>query len=253
MKTIRHLADRNNNKLKELETLLQHEFSDANLLQQALVHSSFGFEQLEDDQNNETLEFIGDAVLDLAVSDMLFRQYPGIREGELTKMRAGLVKETTLAGMAKKIKLGNFLMLGKGEEASHGRMKASILASTFEALIGAMYLDKGYEKTLQFIITQFKPLLAEKKAGIFAEDPKSLLQERLQERFNRAPTYQLEAEEGPDHAKQFTVSVRFLEKILGTGIGSSKKTAEQQAAENALENSDVWWDEIKDLDDPIER
>jgi len=244
MKSIQHLAHKNINKLKELEALLQHEFADAGLLQQALVHSSFGFEQLEESQNNETLEFIGDAVLDLGVSDMLFHQYPGIREGELTKMRAGLVKETTLARMAKKIKLGSFLMLGKGEEASHGRKKASILASTFEALIGAMYLDKGYEKTLQFIMGQFKPLLAEMKAGIFAEDPKSRLQERLQEQFNRAPTYHLEAEEGPDHAKQFTVSARFLEKILGTGIGSSKKTAEQQAAENALENIDAWWDKL---------
>jgi ribonuclease-3 len=244
MKSIQYLAHRNINRLKELEALLQHEFTDTGLLQQALVHSSYGFEQLEESQNNETLEFIGDAVLDLGVSDMLFHQYPGIREGELTKMRAGLVKETTLARMAKKIKLGDFLMLGKGEEASHGRKKASILASTFEALVGAMYLDKGYEATLQFIITQFKPVLVQKRAGIFAEDPKSRLQERLQEQFNRAPTYHLEAEEGPDHAKKFTVSVRFLEKILGTGIGSSKKTAEQQAAENALKNIDAWWDEL---------
>jgi len=244
MKTIQQLAHKNINKLRELEALLQHEFDNVSLLQQALTHSSFGFEQLEEGQNNETLEFIGDAVLDLAVSDMLFHQYPGVREGELTKMRAGLVKESTLARMAKKIKLGDFLMLGKGEEASHGRKKASILSSTFEALVGGMYLDKGYEATLQFIITQFKPVLAQKRAGIFAEDPKSQLQERLQEQFNRAPTYHLEAEEGPDHAKQFTVSVRFLDKMLGTGIGSSKKSAEQQAAENAIENIDLWWDEL---------
>ena len=242
MDTIPQLAQKNNNKLRELEVLLGYKFSDVNLLQQALIHSSYGFEQLEGSQNNETLEFIGDAVLDLAVSDMLFHLFSRSREGELTKMRAGLVNETTLARMAQNINLGGFLMLGKGEEASHGRKKASILSSTFEALIGAMYLDSGYESTLKFINSQFKPLLADRMEGIFVEDPKSLLQERLQEQFNRAPTYHLNDEQGPDHAKQFTVSVRFLEKTLGTGIGSSKKIAEQQAAENALENIDSWWD-----------
>jgi ribonuclease III len=245
MKTIPQLTHKNKNKLKELEGLLQHEFSDPSLLQQALIHSSFGFEQLKEDKNNETLEFIGDAVLDLAVSDMLFHQYPGIREGDLTKMRANLVKESTLAKMARKIKLGDFLLLGKGEEASQGWKKASIMASTFEALVGAMYLDSGYEKTLQFISTHFKPLLSEKMTGIFAEDAKSQLQERLQEHFNRAPTYHLEAQEGPDHAKRFTVSVRFMEKNLGTGSGSSKKGAEQQAAEDALDNMESWWDEFQ--------
>jgi ribonuclease III len=245
MKTISQLAGKNRNKLKELEVLLQHEFLDINLLQQALIHSSFGFEKLESGQNNETFEFIGDAVLDLAVSDILFRQYPGIREGELTKMRAGLVKETTLAKMARKIKLGDFLMLGKGEDASQGRKKTSILACTFEAIAGAMYLDSGYEKTLGFISTQFKPLLSEKMTGLIAEDAKSQLQEMLQEQFNQAPTYHLEAQVGPDHAKKFTISVRFLGKILGTGSGSSKKAAEQQAAEDAVENLASWWDEFE--------
>lgn len=244
MKTISQLAHKNNNKLKELEMVIGHTFTEVVILQQALVHSSFGFEQLEGGQNNETLEFIGDAVLDLAVSDILFHLYPGIREGELTKMRAGLVKEATLAKMAKKMKLGDFLMLGKGEEASHGRMKASILASTFEALVGAMYLDSGYETALQFISSHFKPMLAEKMEGILFEDAKSQLQERLQEQFNQAPTYQLDAEEGPDHARKFTVSTRFSEKILGVGTGSSKKAAEQEAAEKALESIDSWWDEI---------
>jgi len=245
MKTISQLTNKNENKLKELETLLQHEFLDINLLQQALIHSSFGFEKLETGQNNETLEFIGDAVLDLAVSDILFHFYPGIREGDLTKMRAGLVKETTLAKMARKIQLGDFLLLGKGEDASQGRKKGSILASTFEAVAGAMYLDSGYEKTLEFISTQFKPLLSEKIAGVFAEDAKSHLQERLQEQFNLAPTYHLETQEGPDHAKKFTVSVRFMGKILGTGSGSSKKGAEQQAAENAIDNMESWWDDFQ--------
>lgn len=244
MKSIRYLARENINKLEELETLLGYEFSDRTLLQQALVHSSYGFEQLEGGRNNETLEFIGDAVLDLAVSDILFHLYPGIREGELTKMRSGLVREAALAKMASSLRLGEFLMLGRGEEASQGSKKPSILSSSFEALVGALYLDAGFEKSLQFIRGRYEPVLTEKVEEICGDDAKSLLQERLQEHFARAPTYHLEAEEGPDHAKKFTVSVRFLEKVLGTGTGSSKKTAEQQAAENALADIDSWWNEL---------
>ena len=244
MKTIRQLAHENKNKLQGLEVLLGYKFYDVILLQRALVHSSFGFEQLEDGQNNETLEFLGDAVLDLAISDMLFHMYPGIREGELTKMRAGLVKEATLARLAKGIKLGEFLMLGKGEELSHGRSKSSILASVLEALLGAMYLDKGYENVLHFISSHFAPMLPENKEGVLVEDAKSQLQEKLQEQFNQAPIYHLEAEEGPDHAKKFTVSAMFMTMVLGTGTGSSKKTAEKQAAEKALATLNSWWGEL---------
>jgi ribonuclease-3 len=245
MKTIEQLAQENNFKLQGLEKLIGYKFSDAALLQKALVHSSFGFEQLDDGQNNETLEFIGDAVLDLAVSDMLFHMYPGIREGELTKIRAGLVKESTLARMAKGIKLDNFIMLGKGEESAHGRKKYSILSSAFEALVGAMYLDKGYDNARQFISSHFAPMLPAKKEKMLVDDAKSHLQEKLQEQFNQAPTYHLDAEEGPDHAKKFTVSVRYMKEILGVGIGSSKKVAQQQAAETALATLDSWWEELK--------
>jgi ribonuclease-3 len=247
MKTIEQLAQENNFKLQGLEKLIGYKFSDATLLQKALVHSSFGFEQLVDGQNNETMEFIGDAVLDLAVSDMLFHMYPGIREGELTKMRAGLVKEATLARMAKGIKLDNFIMLGKGEEYAHGRKKASILSSAFEALVGAMYLDKGYDNARQFISSHFAPMLPEKKEKMLVDDAKSHLQEKLQEQFNQAPIYHLDEEEGPDHAKKFTVSVRFKKEILGVGTGSSKKVAQQQAAEAALETLDAWWEELKNI------
>jgi ribonuclease-3 len=240
MKTIQQLAHENKNELKGLEVLLGCRFTDVNLLQQALVHSSFGFEQLKDGRNNETLEFLGDAVLDLAVSDMLFRMYPGIREGELTKLRAGLVRETTLARMARNIKLGDFLMLGKGEEASHGRKKHSILASAFEAMVGAIYLDRGYDGALHFIRSNFGPMLPAKKENILIEDAKSQLQEKIQEHFNLAPTYHLDDEEGLAHAKNFTVSVRFRNEILGVGSGSSKKMAEQQAAEAALASLDTW-------------
>ena len=245
MKSIEQLTQENNFKLQGLEKLIGYKFSDAVLLQKALVHSSFGFEQLADGQNNETLEFIGDAVLDLAVSDMLFHMYPGIREGKLTKMRAGLVKESTLARMAKGIKLDNFIMLGKGEESAHGRKKSSILSSAFEALIGAMYLDRGYDNARKFISSHFAPMLPAIKEKMLVDDAKSQLQEKLQEQYNQAPTYHLDAEEGPDHAKKFTVSVRFMKEILGVGTGSSKKVAQQQAAESALATFDLWWEELK--------
>lgn len=249
MKTIKKLTGANRKKLQEMETLLGYEFTNAALLQKALVHSSFGFEQLEDAQNNETLEFLGDAVLDLVVTDMLFHMYPDIREGELTKMRAGLVREATLARIAKTIKLGNFLMLGKGEEASHGRKKPSILASTFEALIGAIYLDSGYAAVQDFVRRHLKPLLPDKKEEILVEDAKSFLQEKLQEEFNRAPTYCIENEEGPDHAKKFMVSVRFEGEVLGVGAGMSKKEAEQSAAAAALEAVNSWWDRLMEIKD----
>jgi ribonuclease-3 len=245
MKTIQQMTNDNKNRLQELEVLLGYEFADPVLLQQALIHSSFGFEQLQEGKNNETLEFIGDAVLDLAVSDMLFKTYPGITEGELTKMRAELVKESTLAEMARTITLGNFLMLGKGEETSHGREKASILASAFEALTGAIYLDRGYERALKFVSSHFALLLPAKKEGMLVDDAKSHLQEKLQEQFNQAPTYRLDEEEGPAHAKKFTVSVIFMGEVLGIGTGSSKKVAEQKAAEAALDTIDSWWEELK--------
>jgi ribonuclease-3 len=244
MKTIQQLAHENKDNLQKMEVLLRYKFADFILLQRALVHSSYGFEQLDNSLNNETLEFLGDAVLDLAVSDMLFHIYPGIQEGELTKMRAELVREATLARMAGGIKLSDFLMLGKGEEATHGRMKSSILAGAFEALVGAIYLDRGYEKALHFINSHFAPLLPAKKEKMLVDDAKSRLQEKLQEQFNQGPTYHLDAEEGPAHAKKFTVSVRFLTEVLGTGTGSSKKTAEQQAAETALATLDSRWEEL---------
>ena len=247
MKTIQQLVHENKDRLEDMETLLDCRFTDRILLQRALVHSSFAFEQLNDGQNNETLEFLGDAALDLAVSDMLLRMYPGIKEGELTKIRAELVKEETLARMARNIKLGPFLMLGKGEEASQGRMKSSILAGAFEALVGAMYFDLGYEKTLRFVSSHFAPMLPAKNENMLVDDAKSKLQEKLQEQFNQAPTYHLDAEEGPDHAKKFTVSVRFMQEILGVGTGSSKKTAEQQAAESALAALDSWWDGLMNI------
>ena len=245
MKTIEQLISENREKLQQFEVLLGYKFANRALLQKALIHSSFAFEQLQEGQNNETLEFLGDAVLDLAVSDILFKMYPGIREGELTKIRARLVKEATLANMAKTLELGDFLELGKGEETSHGRKKSSILACAFEALLGAIYLDRGYENTLEFIRSHFTPLLPAKKEGMLLDDAKSDLQEKIQEELNQAPTYHLDAEDGPAHAKKFTVSVRFMDEVLGIGSGSSKKVAEQRAAEAALGSINSWWERLR--------
>jgi len=246
MNSIERLTRVNKAKLREFEELLGYGFKNKALLQKALVHSSFGFEQLDDRQNNETLEFLGDAVLDLAVTDMLFHGFPEIREGELTKIRAGLVREATLARIARTVRLGDFIMLGKGEETSQGRKKASILASAFEAVIGAVYLDRGYGAAQDIIGRHLTQLLPEQKGKIVAEeDSKSRLQEILQEQFSRAPRYCLENEEGPDHAKKFTVSVKFDESVLGVGSGTNKKEAEQRAAAAALETMDSWWEELR--------
>ncbi|MBW2466077.1 MAG: ribonuclease III [Deltaproteobacteria bacterium] len=245
MKTVQQLTNDNKDKLHEFEQLLAYEFADIALLQRALVHSSYGFEKINTGENNETLEFLGDAVLDLAVSDMLFKTYPRVTEGELTKMRAGLVKEITLAEMAMNLSLGNFLMLGRGEETSQGRQKNSILASAFEAIIGAIYLDRGYDSAYLFVSTQFTALLPAKKEEILIEDAKSRLQEKLQEQFNQAPMYHVDKEEGPAHARKFTMSVRFGDMVLGIGSGSSKKVAEQRAAETALDIIDTWWEKLK--------
>jgi ribonuclease-3 len=244
MMSIKQLASKNRERLREMEELLDCRFSDPLLLQQALVHSSFSFEQLDDGLNNETLEFLGDAVLDLAVSDMLFRMYPSLREGEMTKMRAELVREASLAKLAGEVGVGDHLMFGRGEESSGGRQKPSILAAALEAIIGAIYMDRGFAGALHFIREHFAELLPPEKGKMVVENAKSHLQEFLQEHFSQAPSYHLDAEEGPDHAKTFTVTVRFMEEILGTGSGSSKKAAEQQAAARALADRDAWQEKL---------
>ena len=230
---IKLLAKQNKELLSEFESLIGYRFTDLRLLQKALIHSSFAFEQAQDCKNNETLEFLGDAVLDLVVGYMLFQRYPDMREGELTKFRAALVNETHLAEMARKVELGRFLFLGRGEEASSGRNKSSILSSAFEAVIGAIFEDGGYETVTECIEQFFMPAINEKKEHLIG-DAKSRLQERLQEQYNEAPQYRLDGEEGPSHQKRFLVSVVFRGRVLGQGTAGSKKEAEQRAAAAAL-------------------
>ncbi|MBE9521370.1 MAG: ribonuclease III [Proteobacteria bacterium] len=241
MLTLEELTIDNKKQLDRLEERLGCTFKDPSLLQKGLVHSSFAFEQLDEGQNNETLEFLGDAVLDLTVGILLYNEFPDMNEGELTRMRSALVKEDNLARMAREIGLGDFIMLGRGEETSQGRQKPSILSCTYEAVIGAVFLDSGYDSTLDFVNRQFKPLLVEKKDSMLFSDAKSALQEKIQEKFNQAPTYSVEHEEGPAHDKKFTVSVRFNDKVLGTGTARSKKEAEQQAAAAALVDIESWF------------
>lgn len=235
MELLSSLINSNKDQLNELEKNLGYSFRDIELLQLALIHRSFSFEH-DGRQNtdNERLEFLGDAVLDLAVGHALFEKYPNMREGQLTKLRAMLVKEGHLANMAEKISLGRFLCLGKGEDASAGRTKPSILSCSYEAVVGAIFQDSGYDATAGFVNHHFVPCLEELKDKMHLADAKSSLQELTQEKYNEAPVYVLENAEGPDHQKIFTISVRFRAKVLAYGKATSKKEAEQQAAAEAL-------------------
>ena len=233
--TLHALIQDNEQSLQMLQQRIDYQFTDLSLLQVALIHSSFAFERLDHGSHNETQEFLGDAVLDLTVGYILFKRFPRMREGKLTRIRSGLVNETGLAEMARGIDLGRYLLLGKGEEVSGGREKSSILSCAYEALVGALFLDGGYEQALLFVERFFSPLIDQRQQELVLSDAKSGLQEVLQERYNEGPQYVLEQEEGPAHAKTFTVSVRFHDRVLGTGRAGSKKEAEQQAAGMALE------------------
>lgn len=208
---------------------LGYRFTTTATLVTALTHRSLG----GDAGNNETLEFLGDAVLALAVAELLMERHPTAREGELSKLRAGLVNAGALAAKARGLALSDCLRLGKGEEKTGGRDKESILAAAYEALLGAVFLDGGYEAARGVIMRAFaSDVTAEALAG--ASDYKTRLQELTQRRFRVSPVYQLVEEQGPDHAKQFAVELSVEGRVLGRGAGPSKKAAEQAAAMAAL-------------------
>jgi ribonuclease-3 len=229
----------NKEQLSTLEKTLGYRFTDLRLLQKALVHSSYAFEQAQGGNDNENLEFIGDAVLDLVIGHILFHRYLKMREGELTRLRSSLVNEHHLAKMARSINLGSYLALGKGEDASHGRTKSSILSCAYEAVVGAVFEDGGYQTVCELVERFFLPEIEGKKEELLLADAKSRLQETLQEKYNEAPTYRVDAEDGPSHQKLFTIAVCFREQVLGTGQAGSKKEAEQRAATAALDNLDI--------------
>jgi ribonuclease III len=233
--TLEELTRQQGEQLAGLQERIGYNFKEACLLQQALIHSSFAFERLDCGRHNETLEFLGDAVLDMAVGHLLFLRFPNLREGKLTRFRAALVNESSLAAIARSFELGKRLFLGRGEDSSSGREKPSILCCAYEAVIGAMFLDGGYEAVQAHVRRHFGPLIDRQGEQLISADAKSRLQELLQERHNEGPLYALEAEEGPAHARLFTVSVCFRGQTLGSGSASNKKEAEQRAAAAALE------------------
>ncbi|MGE4559591.1 MAG: ribonuclease III [Desulfobulbus sp.] len=234
--TMTALIQDNEEGLQELQERIGYRFRDLRLLQLSLIHSSFAFERLDDGRHNETQEFLGDAVLDLTVGYILFTRFPEMREGKLTRIRSALVNEQGLAERAREIDLGKHLLLGKGEDASNGRDKSSILSCAYEALVGAMFLDGGYDQALIFVRRFFEPHIDQHQERLVSADAKSALQELLQERYNEGPEYVLVGEEGPAHARLFSITVNFHGASLGSGQASSKKEAEQQAARAALKH-----------------
>lgn len=220
---------------KELEKTIGITFDDKELLDKVFIHKSYLNEHRHENiKSNERLEFLGDAVLELVVTEYLFKNYPEQEEGEMTNWRSALVKGKHLAEIGSRLKLGEYLYLSKGEEKGGGRQKNYILANTVEALIGAIYLEKGYTVAHKFIdkfiITRLDEIL---KKGLHI-DAKSRLQEIAQERLDQTPEYRQEAEEGPDHDKVFTMGAYIEGKLIAKGEGSSKQKAEEKAAEKAL-------------------
>lgn len=211
-------------------------FKDQSLLTLALTHRSFFNENREEAKgHNERLEFLGDSVIDLALSHLLLKRFPNFTEGHLSKLRAGLVNEGVLAGFAEQYGLSEHLHLGRGEAQSGGARKPRLLASAFEAYVGAVFLDSSYDQARILIEKVFEPLLADVEDSKVSDwDYKTRLQELMQEKEHVTPIYQVTSESGPDHQKEFVVTVQVGDQILGQGGGRSKKQAEQRAAQVAL-------------------
>jgi len=219
----------------ELEARLGHAFRNAALCETALTHTSWVNEAGQPERSdNERLEFLGDAVLDLVVSDLLMRRFPDRREGDLSRARAALVSEPGLAQVAVALELGRFILLGKGEERTGGRGRPSILANALEALLGAIYVDAGFDAAAAVASRLFESRIEEVDQHARL-DYKSRLQERAQALWQTAPVYEVVAEEGPDHDKRFEVALSLAGRPYGRAIGRSKKEAEQGAAAAALE------------------
>jgi len=220
---------------EKLEEKLQIQFRNKHLLKQAFTHRSYLNENSKlIGEHNERLEFLGDAVLELVVTENLFLKFPEKPEGDLTAYRASLVNTSSLSESANDLGLNDFLLLSRGEAKDMGKARQYILANTFEALVGALYLDNGYEHAKNFILKTLFPKLSQILKDRLWQDAKSHLQEKAQEIVNITPTYRVLHEEGPDHDKKFTVGVFLNNELVGEGDGHSKQEAEQHAAEEAL-------------------
>lgn len=216
----------------EFQEVIGYQFQTPGLLSQALTHSSYANEKhMKKGSDNERLEFLGDAVLEIVSSEFLYLNYPKLPEGDLTKMRASLVCEPTLAFCTRQLNLGDYLLLGKGEDMTGGRKRKSILSDALEAVIGAIYLDGGFASAKEFIL---KFILTDIEHKQLFYDSKTILQEIVQEKGTQPVEYVLIAEEGPDHNKSFTVEARVNGRLMGTGTGHTKKAAEQAAAYQAI-------------------
>ena len=219
----------------DFEKKINVSFKDKDLLKQAFIHRSYINENSGTKlSHNERLEFLGDAVLELITTDFLYKKYPNYAEGELTALRSALVNAITISSVASKIGMNDYLLLSKGESKDVGKARQYILANTFEALIGAIYLDQGYEAANKFITKNLLPYTAEIVSKKLWRDAKSLVQEKAQEFVNFTPMYKVLSETGPDHDKHFVVGIYFGPDLIAEGKGKSKQEAEQKSAENAL-------------------
>jgi ribonuclease III len=239
------MKDKFQKQMLALEERLGYSFQDRDLLVCALTHPSFAHEQVQSRDNNnhehdtkishyERLEFLGDAVLDLVISHLLMEKFEDILEGELSRMRASLVNYERLGELAKNLKLGKVMLLGKGELASDGHKKPSILAAVYEAVVGAIYLDGGFEAAFSAVSGHYEKILKKSGRESYVLDYKSRLQEQIQSLYKKTPAYRVIDEKGPQHKKTFEVELKLGAKVLGRGKGKSKKEAEQQAAKQAL-------------------
>lgn len=232
---VEKISDRRLKQLHELEERLGIKFTNIELLELALTHTSYVNESRKQIESNERLEFLGDAVLELATSNFLYNRFPNMPEGALTKTRTNIVRGTSLASVSKKLKLGEMLLLGRGEEESGGRTRLSNLEDVFEAVLGAVYLDQGWEVARSYVFRHMKQTLDEVREGEVAKDHKSALQEIVQQTPGRKIEYVELDSYGPDHSRSFEFAVKIDGKIYGRGIGKSKKEAEQFAAREAIQ------------------
>lgn len=224
-------------RLDEIQDILNYKFKDTNLIKTAFTHTSFAHEAGKNVKNNERLEFLGDAVLNLAITDSIYKHKPEISEGNMSKIRATVVCEDSLYEAAIKLHYDRFIMLGKGEEKLGGNKKPSILSDAFEAVVAAMYLDSDFETAKNFVLNVLGNKLEQEIGLLGQKDHKTKLQEVLQSKSSEKITYNVIGAKGPDHKKEYEVEVKLGEKVLGTGKGFSKKEAEQNAANEALKKT----------------
>ena len=219
--------------IKELQKKIGYRFKNKSLLVKSMTHSSYANEKQKiTNGNNERLEFLGDSLLGMSVAILIYGLKPELSEGKMTKLRAELVCERSLADIARELDLGVYLLLGRGEKSAGGQSRPSILSDAFEAMLGAIYLDGGFKPVEKLIVKYFTPLLNNPVKSY--KDYKTKLQEVVQEKPGQKLVYEITGEQGPDHEKQFTVDVKINGKIIGTGTGKNKKSAEQAAAKAAL-------------------